>query len=211
LLFALHTSDENWHTGYRTNMTDAHGETHWTYDLRGRLSGLQSGQSASLLNLEFTYDSVGNILTITDQLNSSQVQTFGYDALNRLTSASTNGVVSCIYGDQLGSVSAVADGNGNLISETLYHPWGTPRYSDGISPTDYGYTGQMQVGDIYFYNARWYDPQLGRFMQADTFVPTAQDTQAWDCIAYINNNPVIGTDPTGCRLIETGDPYENRP
>jgi len=37
-----------------------------------------------------------------------------------------------------------------------------------ISPTDYGYTGQMREGDIYFYNARWYDPVIGRFMQADT-------------------------------------------
>ena len=54
-------------------------------------------------------------------------------------------------------------------------------------------------------------PQSGRFMQADTIVPTVQGTQAWDRFAYINNNPVNGTDPTGCRLIETGDPYENRP
>ena len=42
----------------------------------------------------------------------------------------------------------------------------------------------MKEGDIYFYNARWYDPQLGRFMQADTFVPTVQGTQAWDRFAY---------------------------
>ncbi len=85
-----------------------------------------------------------------------------------------DGVVSYIYGDQLGSVSAVADGNGNLISKTLYHPWGTTRYAQGTSPTDYGYTGQMKEGDIYFYNARWYDPQLGRFMQTDALMSTAQ-------------------------------------
>jgi len=80
----------------------------------GRLSGLQSGQSASLLNLEFTYDSVGNILTITDQLNNSQVQTFGYDALNRLISASTNGVgegqysQSYSYDPATGNLSSMA-------------------------------------------------------------------------------------------------------
>ncbi|MGI6251157.1 MAG: RHS repeat-associated core domain-containing protein [Anaerolineaceae bacterium] len=113
-----------------------------------------------------------------------------------------NGVVSCIYGDQLGSVSAVADSDGNLISETLYHPWGTTRYAQGISPTDYGYTGQMKEGDIYFYNARWYDPQLGRFMQADSIVPPTQGTQGFDRYAYINNNPMRYTDPTGhCPLL----------
>ncbi|NLW71907.1 MAG: hypothetical protein GXY37_03320 [Chloroflexi bacterium] len=84
-----------------------------------------------------------------------------------------DGVVYYLYGDQLGSVSAVADANGSQISKTLYHPWGTSRYIWGDQTTDYAYTGQMKEGDIYFYNARWpkvpatqwrgYDPQLGVF------------------------------------------------
>ncbi|MGB4595951.1 MAG: RHS repeat-associated core domain-containing protein [Anaerolineaceae bacterium] len=113
-----------------------------------------------------------------------------------------NGVVSYLYGDQLGSVNAVADGSGALVSKTLYHPWGTTRYLQGITPTDYAYTGQMQEDDIYFYNARWYDPALGRFIQADTFVPTAQGTQGFDRYAYVNNNPLLYTDPSGHRLWE---------
>jgi len=90
----------------------------------------------------------------------------------RIAMNDKNGVVSYLYGDQLGSVSAVADASGNLVSTTLYEPWGTTRHSQGTRPTDYAYTGQMQEGDIHFYNARWYDPQLGRFMQADTIVPS---------------------------------------
>jgi RHS repeat-associated protein len=62
----------------------------------------------------------------------------------------------------------------------------------------------MKEGDIYFYNARWYDPQLGRFMQADTFVPTAQGTQAWDRFAYVNNNPLRYTDPSGQCIFSWG-------
>jgi RHS repeat-associated protein len=108
-----------------------------------------------------------------------------------------NGVVSYLYGDQLGSVSAVADGSGALFSKTFYHPWGVTRYSQGTNPTDYAYTGQMKEGEIYFYNTRYYDPQLGRFMQADTIVPPTQGTQGFDRFAYINNNPVNGTDPSG--------------
>ncbi len=60
----------------------------------------------------------------------------------------------------------------------------------------------MKEGDIYFYNARWYDPQLGRFMQADTIVPTVQGTQGFDRYAYVNNSPMRYTDPTGhCPLL----------
>lgn len=91
-----------------------------------------------------------------------------------------NGVLSYLYGDQLGSVSAIADGSGALVRKTLYHPWGTTRYTQGSNPTDYAYTGQMREGGIYFYNARWYDPTIGRFMQADTIVPPTQGTQTFD-------------------------------
>ena len=122
----------------------------------------------------------------------------------RIAMRDNDGMVSYLYGDQLGSVSAVADTNGNLVSTTLYEPWGTTRYENGDDVTDYGYTGQMQEGDIYFYNARWYDPQLGRFMQPDTIVPLqVQGTQAFDRYAYVNNNPMNYVDPGGDFAITT--------
>jgi hypothetical protein len=56
-----------------------------------------------------------------------------------------------------------------------------------------------------YYNACWYDPSLGRFVQADIIVPTStQGTQAWDRYAYVNNNPVRYNDPSGhCPLCLT--------
>ncbi|MEL7627136.1 MAG: RHS repeat domain-containing protein [Anaerolineaceae bacterium] len=60
-------------------------------------------QSGLLLDLSFAYDSVGNILTITDALNSGQVQSFAYDALNRLTTASTSSVGEGQYSQSYGT------------------------------------------------------------------------------------------------------------
>jgi hypothetical protein len=48
-----------------------------------------------------------------------------------------------------------------------------------------------------YYNARWYDPVLGRFAQVDSIIPQNQGVQAWDRYAYVNNNPVRYTDPSG--------------
>lgn len=49
-----------------------------------------------------------------------------------------------------------------------------------------------------FYNARWVDPSLGRFTQADTIIPDqTQGIQAYDRYAYANNNPLLYTDPSG--------------
>jgi len=86
------------------------------------------------------------------------------------------------------------------------------RYTTNNStlPTRYTYTGQYSYMDdpatdlggagfgLMFYNARWYDPVLGRFNQPDTLIPEqTQGTQAWDRFAYTNNNPVKFSDPTG--------------
>lgn len=48
-----------------------------------------------------------------------------------------------------------------------------------------------------YYNARWYDPALGRFAQADTIIPGVGNSSAWDRYAYALNNPLLYTDPTG--------------
>jgi len=48
-----------------------------------------------------------------------------------------------------------------------------------------------------YYNARWYDPSLGRFAQADAIVPGG--VQGYDRYAYVNNDPVRYTDPSGNR------------
>ena len=80
-------------------------------------------------------------------------------------------------------------------------PWGETRFG-GVG-TEYQYTGQYRQSAIGldYYNARWYDPVLGRFAQADSIIPEAsQGVQAWDRYAYVNNNPLRYNDPNGHRL-----------
>ena len=50
---------------------------------------------------------------------------------------------------------------------------------------------------LMFYNARWYDPELGRFAQADSIVPDNGNPIAQDRFAYGANNPISNSDPTG--------------
>ncbi len=124
-------------------------------------------------------------------------KSYYYAGSSRIAMKTENYETIWIYGDHLGSTSVTADRDGEELSRTKYHAWGTMRYSSGVQATDYGYTGQMQVDDIYYYNARWYDPAIGRFLQADTIVPPHQGTQGFDRYAYVNNNPMRYTDPSG--------------
>ena len=46
-------------------------------------------------------------------------------------------------------------------------------------------------------NARYYDPELGRFIQADTEIPDLSNPQSYNRYAYVLNDPLRYTDPTG--------------
>jgi RHS repeat-associated protein len=48
---------------------------------------------------------------------------------------------------------------------------------------------------LMFYNARWYDPTLGRFNQPDTVI--SSNVQGLDRYAYVYSNPIKFSDPTG--------------
>jgi RHS repeat-associated protein len=101
--------------------------------------------------------------------------------------------------DHLGSTSLIVDSNMNKVGKMRYKPWGELRYSWGLQATDYQYTGQRNVVSIglYFYQSRFYDPTLGRFIQADTIVPSLGNPMAWDRFAYAFNNVLKFTDPSG--------------
>jgi RHS repeat-associated protein len=103
-----------------------------------------------------------------------------------------------LLSDHLGSTSIVTDAAGTVVSQTRYKAWGEVRYSSGGEVTKYQFTGQYSYASdfgLLFYNSRMYDPSLGRMAQADTIVPGG--VQGLDRYAYVNNNPVKYTDPTG--------------
>jgi RHS repeat-associated protein len=84
----------------------------------------------------------------------------------------------------------------------LYRPYGgvvAPTAGGSTAAPQFGFTGQRfeaSVG-IYDYGARWYDPALGRFLQADSMVPDPTDTQSLNRYSYVRNDPLGRIDPGG--------------
>ncbi|HRN69209.1 MAG TPA: RHS repeat-associated core domain-containing protein [Promineifilum sp.] len=113
------------------------------------------------------------------------------------------------YADHLGSITGWSDAAGVYPSNSiaLHEPFGAYRFrppasvNPGIS--DRGYTGHRMnnsatndLGLIYM-NARYYLPEIGRFISADTIVPEPSNPQSYNRYAYTYNNPVNYTDPSG--------------
>jgi RHS repeat-associated protein len=87
------------------------------------------------------------------------------------TMASTTSTLTYLHGDHLGSMSLATNYNGGSVTAQEFDPWGKV-ISGGISATSKNFTGQhLDSTGLLFYNARYYDPNIGRFLSADTIVP----------------------------------------
>jgi RHS repeat-associated protein len=147
-----------------------------------------------------------NTPTATQIAHSGQIwKTYYYAGAQRVAmrvqgdpNPSANGVFYTL-GDHLGSTSLVTDASGSKISEMRYKPWGETRYANGIDLTSYKYTGQREESGIglYYYNARWYDPEIAHFIQSDTIISSPARPSSWDNYAYVNNNSINNIDPSG--------------
>jgi RHS repeat-associated protein len=72
------------------------------------------------------------------------------------------------------------------------------RSSSDTLPTDRLFTGQRLDGTgLYFYNARYYDPEIGRFISPDIYVQDFTNPQSLNRYSYVLNNPLKYTDPSG--------------
>jgi RHS repeat-associated protein len=104
--------------------------------------------------------------------------------------------LSYLHTDHLGSVTAATDEAGNLVWRNDYTPFGEQATDDN---SKYAlFTAKQLDNDtgLYYFNARWYDPEMGRFESEDP----VRDGANW--YGYCHNNPIGFIDHFG--LYEAG-------
>jgi RHS repeat-associated protein len=102
----------------------------------------------------------------------------------------------------------MTDAGGQQVGATVkYLPFGCTR--SGSVPTDKLFTGQRLDGTgLYYYNARYYDATIGRFISPDTVIPNPANPQCFNRYSYCLNNPLKFTDPSGHKVIIDNVNYE---
>src|SRR5581483_5082932 len=128
--------------------------------------------------------------------------------------STTGGVTAMRYvvTDHLNSVAVILDEKAAVIAggRQSFDAWGLQRNADGTpdstpcnltqnSSSTRGFTGQEEMAQVCLvnFNARLYDPQLGRFLSADPTTEAPDDGQDWNRYSYVLNNPLAFTDPSG--------------
>ncbi|WP_167881654.1 RHS repeat-associated core domain-containing protein [Leptospira wolffii] len=110
--------------------------------------------------------------------------------------------------DHLGSISMVSGGEGTILtggdlggaSLISYKPYGEIDRTNSSGPDifRYKYTGQQEdrESSLYYYKARYFDPKIGRFLQADSMI-SANSIHGMNRYMYANGNPIRFNDPSG--------------
>jgi len=144
------------------------------------------------------YDENGNPFSISyySSLNDITPDTYYY-VLNLqgdvLQLRDSNNNVVCIYTyDAWGKVLSVTNASGTAITDS--------KHIANVNPFRYrGYYYDVEIG-FYYCNSRYYDPEVGRFINADVYTSTEQGFGGYNMFAYCQNNPVTFVDPDGMSI-----------
>lgn len=178
--------------------SDSTGTNTVAYDgLGNRLSikkldqvvNLALDRAGSLTKVIFEYDTNGT---------SAAYYVYGLGLSQRITS---DGQVTTYSFDIRGSTIALTDESGNITDAYAYDSFGVLANIDGNHPQPFRYLGKHGIVDdgngLYYARARYYSPQLGRFLTKDPLLGRDEDGQSLNRYAYAQNNPLALIDISG--------------
>ncbi len=203
-----------WVNGRNLETVTKNGNTfYYSYDEDGNRTSKSVGDAYTqymifdgIMYGERTYDSNGE--TVIYYLYDENDSKYGF---------TYNGTYYYYQFNLQGDVTGIYDANGQLVVQYAYDAWGKLLSVTGslastigqINPIRYrGYYYDNETG-FYLTGTRYYDPEIGRFINADGYVSTGQDVTGYNMFAYCGNNPVNRADPTGTFWKEVGNFFKN--
>jgi RHS repeat-associated protein len=146
------------------------------------------------------------------------------NAYNRFFIRDQLGSIAVLTGDIGCSGLTLGGTNSCLAERDSYDAWGKRRnpinWADDVnntvaSTTTRGFTDQEMVQntssgyELINMNARMYDPTTGKFMATDPQIQDAGNLQGLNAYAYVTNNPLSFTDPTGMEFTDVNGNYSS--
>ena len=163
-----------------------------------------SGQRTKRISDEKTYTYIYADDKLMRMTVGDDVLDFSYDASGAPLTMTYNGTVYYYITNLQGDVTSLQQANGNTGAQYAYDAWGNIIAMQGdlaeLNPLRYrGYVYDQET-EFYYVSNRYYDPEVGRWINADTTDVLSlpyYHTGQYNLFSYCNNNPVIDMDDDG--------------
>lgn len=190
-------------TGYTRGTTNAT----YSYDQNGlrRTKTVTDGDTTTTTNFIWSDDGLAGTLCGSDRVIVL------YDAEREPIGFSLNGTVYTYIKNLQGDIVRVLDAEKSTVISYTYDPWGVPTVTGDTdlaakNPCTYrGYYYDQETG-YYYLQSRYYDPTIGRFLNADDveYIASSDDLLSANIFAYCNNSPNQSIDPDGHEAVSVG-------
>jgi RHS repeat-associated protein len=207
------TYDEN---GNMVMKSDDVNTWAYTYDAKNLLTQVEKNQD---IVSQYTYDGDGKRIAKTEwiddlqeyhttiyiycganivyekNMNTGHYATYVYGQAGRIAKKAGE-LTDYYHADRLGSPRLITDESGNTVTDVNYTPFGESVVNG--EEESYLYTGkERDTTGLYYFGARYYDPEVGRFITRDVMKGDTKNPQSLNLYSYCLNNPVRYTDPLG--------------
>ena len=163
----------------------------FAYDPFGRRIQKKVGASVK----KFVYDRE-DIVAEYDGANTLQATYIHGPNIDEPLQMKRGGATYFYQRDGLGSIASLSNSAGNKVRTYRYDSFGKVIAETGTLENPYIYTGRERDAEtgLYYYRARYYDPQIGRFLSEDPIGFAGVDVNLY---RYVANNPINFIDPSG--------------
>ncbi len=185
-----------------------HNGKTYTYDAWDRLSGYTDGTASYTYkydtdglrtqknDTQYVVDIHNNVIAEANESGSVTAETiWGHRPLARKTGDAWYYYLYNAHGDVIG----LTDESGTVVNSYAYSPWGEIRTQTESVTNPIKYAGEYYDDelDMLYLRARYYDPQIGRFISLDAERGSIQNPMDMNRYVYCRNNPIKYVDPTG--------------
>ncbi len=162
------------------------------YDGTGnRLKAIRSG-----VETRYIYDAGGNLLAEADSSNT--ITKYYIHGLGLIAMVTPSNDVYTYHFNAVGSTIAMTDSSQTVVNKYTYDPFGKIINQVEAVAQPFKFVGQHGVmtesNGFYYMRARYYDPEVGRFVSED---PSGFEGGDVNLMVYVGNNPLLLIDPEG--------------
>ncbi len=189
------------------------GTTQYFWDYENRMTSVTLPGSGGTVS--FKYDPFGRRIY---KSSSSATSVYAYDGDNLIEETNSSGTAVARYSqglnideplamlrsattsfyqaDGLGSITSLSSGAGALAQTYTFDSFGNQTASSGSLTNPFQYTARESDPEtgLYYYRARYYDPNVGRFLSED---PQGFPGGDFDLYRYVWGRPLSYRDPIG--------------